>query len=165
MSLLFLYFCFMLVIEQALIAMNKVKTLFYFDLSSLLLITYLIILACQHDAALYDIALYRGLLGLVATRLIFSLISKLIQLNNKRLFILLLSVVVIAMLATLITLQLSLTSYAFPIVNLLASGTAFIFVYSLLFLSFCYFFKENTEIKKLIILLPTKITAWVNLQS
>jgi lipopolysaccharide exporter len=64
MSLLLIYFSFALVFENALIALNRVKQLFWYDLLSLSLVTGGLLLFIGSTAA--EFALLRGILGTMA---------------------------------------------------------------------------------------------------
>ena len=70
MSILFFYYCFLLVIESALIALERVKAIFLFDLVSLLLlVAVLLVFLIKSNDMLYMIWIRVGV-GLLSTFLI-----------------------------------------------------------------------------------------------
>ena len=70
MSLLFFYYCFLLVIESALTAMGKVKAIFIFDIVSLLVIVGTLLTYLQMYADLNNMLWLRVSIGLASTLLI-----------------------------------------------------------------------------------------------
>ncbi len=85
MALLFLYFSFIQIFEQLMIAMQKVKALFLYDLFSLVFI--FIVLYSLISDQLVEFALLRGLLGVVTTLAIFVYIRSFLRIGNVRLLV------------------------------------------------------------------------------
>jgi O-antigen/teichoic acid export membrane protein len=148
MSLLFLYYTFVLVIEQALIALQKTKALLYFDLISLVVITSIIWGICTQGALLIDVAFYRGVLGLLLTVCALLFLSNLIKLKLARVCLLTMPIILFSWLSIAITQQLELTLFALPLFNLIASCSSFVCCYILLCWLCALIFKQNSEIKQ-----------------
>ena len=70
MSLLFFYYCFLLVVESALTAMGKVKAIFIFDIASLMIIVGTLFAYLQMYDDLNNMLWLRVLIGLASTLLI-----------------------------------------------------------------------------------------------
>ena len=70
MSLLFFYYCFLLVIESALTAVGKVKAIFMFDIASLVVIVGTLLTYLQMYDDLNNMLWLRVLIGLASTLLI-----------------------------------------------------------------------------------------------
>jgi O-antigen/teichoic acid export membrane protein len=70
MSLLFFYYCFLLVIESALTAVGKVKAIFMFDIASLVAIVATLLTYLQIHDDLNNLLWLRVSIGLVSTLLI-----------------------------------------------------------------------------------------------
>jgi len=77
LTLLLLYFPFVLVFEQVLIVKGKVKTTFFFDLFSLMLIIFVFIVIPLEQPE--DIAFYRGITGCISTLILAIYLKKLIN--------------------------------------------------------------------------------------
>ena len=83
MSLLFLYFSFIQVAEQVLLALTKTKALFIYDLFSLVLISAVLFYFTYLE--LSEFALMRGLLGIFTTLIIYLYLARFIKVMNIRL--------------------------------------------------------------------------------
>jgi O-antigen/teichoic acid export membrane protein len=158
MSLLFLYFSFMLIIEQALIALKQIKLLFFYDLFSLIVIASILLVAAFNQSDIESIALYRGVIGIAMTLILLTYLIILIKIKVNT-FILLLSFPLIASFITMkINQIIPLPLFEYSIINLLLSASIFFTVYCLIMSFIIYIFKDLTEIKHFIkLILQLKI--------
>jgi O-antigen/teichoic acid export membrane protein len=83
MSLLFFYYSYLLVIESALTAVGKVKTIFMFDIFSLVVIVVTLLSYLQLSDELNNMIWLRVLIGLASTLLIGMLLHRFVPLNVK----------------------------------------------------------------------------------
>ena len=81
MSLLFFYYCFLLVIESALTAIGKVKAIFMFDIVSLIVIVGTLLTYLQMYDDLNNMLWLRVLIGLAATLMIAIALHTLVPLK------------------------------------------------------------------------------------
>lgn len=81
MSLLFFYYCFLLVIESALTAMGKVKAIFMFDVLSLLVIVGTLLTYLQMYNELSTLLWLRGAIGVALTILIGVALHQIVPLK------------------------------------------------------------------------------------
>lgn len=153
MSLLLIYYSFMLTIEQALISLQQVKALFYYDLVSLVVIGLFLVSAATAEANLSDIALYRGILGIVAALALLIFLENVIKVNILRLACLLILPCTVSIITTQISLQLEPQSITMPLAKLVVSSATFFTAYLLLTGIYLYIFKHTEEIKQCLKLL------------
>jgi O-antigen/teichoic acid export membrane protein len=150
MAFLFLYFNFVLVVEQALIALKRIRLLFFFDLFSLLAVTTVLIISVSSDMPIEEIALVRGLTGVITTCIIFIIMSNLINLNKMRLVCFFVVITLLSAVSVEIVQLFKLTSFNVHLYNLVASGTVFVLCYSSSLLIIFYIFSDLDEIQKLL---------------
>ncbi|MEP0355623.1 oligosaccharide flippase family protein [Paraglaciecola sp.] len=81
MSLLFFYYCFLLVIESALTAIGRVRVLFYFDIFSLILVVVTLLTYLQMFNDLNQTVWLRVLIGLTLTLLIAMILHSFVPLK------------------------------------------------------------------------------------
>lgn len=81
MSLMFFYFCYLLVLESVFIALGKVQLIFYFDLFSLLLIFVTLGLILNYSDNVVDFILGRAVAGVFGVLILVCLLSKNIKLK------------------------------------------------------------------------------------
>lgn len=84
MSLLFFYYSYLLVIESALTAVGKVKSIFIFDIVSLVVIVVTLLSYLQWNDDLNNMIWLRVLIGLGSTFLIGIVLDKIVPLNFKQ---------------------------------------------------------------------------------
>ncbi|WP_020408725.1 oligosaccharide flippase family protein [Hahella ganghwensis] len=123
LSLIAYYLPFLLVLEQMLIASNRVKTAFVFDLLSLLVVVTGLVLINHEDVEAF--ALARGLLGGGATILLFGYLSSQYNLFSCRLLAWLLMIFGLSMVSVLIADSLPLEKFP-AVVQLFGYGSAFV---------------------------------------
>lgn len=81
MSLLFFYYCFLLVIESTLTAVGKVKAIFMFDIASLVVITATLLTYLQMSDDLSNMLWLRVSIGLVSTFIIGIVLHRFVPLR------------------------------------------------------------------------------------
>ena len=81
MSLMFFYFCYLLILESVFIALGKVQLIFYFDLFSLLLIAITLSLILSYSDDVLDFILARALTGIFGGLILLYLLNKQIKLK------------------------------------------------------------------------------------
>lgn len=150
MALLFLYYTFMLILEQALIALQQLKALLYFDICSLVLIGGSIFWACSYGIDIHHVALLRGGLGLLVTLASLFFVTYLIKLKLLELFKLIFPLIIFSLISIHFTLNISFTSFETPLINLLWTGIFFCSTYILLCCLYAISFPRNNEINKTI---------------
>jgi len=148
MALLFFYISYVQVLEQYLVALKNVKTLFYYDLISLIFITLMLISLVS--SSLEAFAIIRGLLGIITLLGLALYINSTINLGLYNLLTLCLPILCAALIASLLTSSLSKAGDMFPVITLIKIGItycfSFVIIYWLLILAFQ---KQRDEIKRL----------------
>ncbi|MBC8386330.1 MAG: oligosaccharide flippase family protein [Gammaproteobacteria bacterium] len=145
MSLLLFYFSIILILEQSLLALQKTRTVFLYDLVSLIFITTGLLLS--YDSSLTEIGLIRGLLGITTMLFLVAYMKHLIGLKVFRLLILTLPVISASLLSSWIIIS---VSYEFeePVFNLIEELVLYVFLFCLF--SALFFFKvQLQEVNKL----------------
>jgi len=146
MALLFLYFSFILVIEQALLALQKVKLLFYFDILSLAFVTLGLLTFLNLDSNLANFALLRGLLGLITTIILLAILKYYIQLSITRLCLLIFPIFLVAYCTVLIIKFIQLPDFIWPIFDLLSNGILFCLLYTIFLSIYCIKIQKVSEV-------------------
>jgi lipopolysaccharide exporter len=136
MSWLFFYFCFLLVIESALIAVGKVKAIFMFDVVSLVLIGGCLIIYLQVAHDLHELLILRVALGIVSTLMIGFALHRYVPLRLWRIFGSLILASVLAIIALYLTKVLQGLLDIGLIAQFLLTGATFCISYASLILVF-----------------------------
>jgi O-antigen/teichoic acid export membrane protein len=150
MSLLFLYFSFILVIEQALLALQKVKLLFYFDFVSLLFVVLGLIILLSNNNNLAYFALIRGVLGTITAIALLLILKHYIKLEIMRLIFLISPLFLLSYCAIIITKYINIFDFDWPLLDLLANGSLFCFIYAILLTLFFIQIKKESEVTMLL---------------
>lgn len=129
LSLLPLYFSFILVLEQCLLSLQKVRILFWYDVFSLLFITTFILAFTTDNIVI--LAYARGALGLVTMSVLALYLGKLIKLNLLSTMLHLLPLFVISAFAAFVASFIPLVSEQ-PVLALAQKGMIFVSVFSIL---------------------------------
>jgi len=116
-SLLLLYFSFVLVLEQSLLSLQKLRALFWYDLISLTVITTGLLMYIYISDSLYELALLRGILGIITMLGLLLFVRTQIKVNLFRVVLTILPVFTASYLASFLTAKLSLPS-KIPAINL-----------------------------------------------
>ena len=135
-SLMFFAFCFHALISDCFTAINKVRSLFFFDLLSTLFIATLLLTFMHLD--IHAFALLRGFGGLLITISLLLLLNKMTQFNASKLLLNLLPTLVATSLALTAERWLDplMSTNTWPIIPLTLNTLVFFTVYLFLFLLF-----------------------------
>jgi lipopolysaccharide exporter len=125
MSLLFFYHCFLLVIESALTALGKVKTIFIFDVLSLIAISLCLFGYLQFAAELNELLLIRAGLGIVFTLLIGATLHQISALQLGQFIKVFMLALTLSLVAAWMAYQIEALFAAPKFILLLATGTLF----------------------------------------
>jgi lipopolysaccharide exporter len=136
MSWLFFYFCFLLVIESALIAVGKVKAIFMFDVVSLILIGGCLIIYLQVAHDLHELLILRVELGIVSTLMIGFALHRYVPLRLWRILGSLILASVLAIIALYFTKALQGLLDIGLLAQVLLTGATFCISYASLILVF-----------------------------
>ncbi|OZG73433.1 hypothetical protein BTA51_10430 [Hahella sp. CCB-MM4] len=128
LSLIAYYLPFLLVLEQLLIACNKVKTAFLFDLFSLIVVVSGL-LALRNES-ISNFALARGILGCGATLLLGVYLSRIYRLAPVKMIIGAVGSFLLAMLSAKLAGFLPISEYG-SIIRLLGYGSSFVTSYAI----------------------------------
>lgn len=136
MTLLFLYFVVLLVLESALTALGRVKFIFYFDLLSLAILTVLLTSYLLVAANLEIFVLLRGVVGVLLTISIMYFLHRQINIELKTLFTNITTTILAAVLSIIVSLNLvnalELNDVNGELVRFLLGGFSFVVCFSLL---------------------------------
>ena len=130
MSLLFFYYSYLLVFESALTAVGKVKTIFVFDIISLVLIVSTLLSYLQLYDDLNNMIWLRVSIGVGSTLLIGIVLHRMVPLNFMQIGGALILSAVLSTMAIAIANWLSQLVELGPIFVFLLSGTVFCLVYA-----------------------------------
>lgn len=140
MSWLFFYYCFLLVIESALTAVGKVKSIFMFDMLSLILIAGCLIAYLQVSHDLHALLVLRVLVGIASTLIIGIALHRYVPLRFWHIGGALIFAAVLSFIALYLAQLLQNALLVGPLAQLLLSGATFCITYLallLLFLPLC----------------------------
>jgi len=132
------------VLSQCCVALGKVRSLFIYDLLSLIFIFSLLYLF--RNESLHEFALFRGVLGLIAVIALFIYISRVSAISISHVINLIAPTFVSALASAYITKWLSFNGFGISIVDLalwlLIFGLIYIFICGFFYLMYCRHIKE-----------------------
>lgn len=105
LSLLLLYFSFILVLEQCLLSLKKVKALFWYDVFSLILITAGMLMLTMVSHSLESLAYARGILGIITMMALFIYIRRILNIKILRILLLIAPIFSISSISIYLSLQ------------------------------------------------------------
>jgi lipopolysaccharide exporter len=151
MSIMFLYFSYVIVIEKVLIALNKVKLLFWYDLVSLLFIILALWLAVNEPITTF--ALVRGVAGLFMMLILLVYTARVTQVNLFKALFIALPILCTSLLAIQVANTMA-ANYEYAFLNLLqVSVIYFSMLISIILLSMKLLKNKMTELNSAYLLL------------
>lgn len=117
LSILLFTYAISQIFTQCCMALGKVRSLFIYDFLSLFFIFSTLFLFVNES--LYDFALLRGILGLIASTVLFIYISRISAISIRHILILITPVVIASLLAAYITMQIPFNGFGLSLVDLI----------------------------------------------
>lgn len=146
MSMLFYYFVFLIVAENALTAIGKVKEVFVFDLISLITLIMVFALFFNFSHDLNNLLLIRVMTGTCLTLMLIFYLNKYIVVSFFTLLVNLVLVLVCSKLSIIISESVSKTTDS-DFINLFTTGFTFCFTYILCLVIFAYTVRNSSMMK------------------
>ncbi|WP_340679168.1 oligosaccharide flippase family protein [Paraglaciecola sp.] len=129
MSLMFFYFCYLLILENVFIALGKVQLIFYFDLFSLVLISVTLGLILNYSDNAVDFIVVRALTGIVGVLVLLAILTKYIKLKLDVLLFYFIIAALAALCSVYITTLMLKDFSANNVILFLLTGSAFVLIY------------------------------------
>lgn len=149
MAPLFFYFPFLLVLEHVMLVQKKLITLLFFDISSLIIVTFGLLYLLFNSVE--ELAFFRGVFG-IATCFLLLLYIHFYCLNNLLKFTKLFAPIFLASLLTSYAINyLKQYQFEYPIVNLVFLGSSFALCYlAIVGILLRLFFEKTLEVKTIL---------------
>lgn len=143
LALLFLYWVILLIIENALIALGKVKLIFYADLLTLVITFVLLLSFLLNGIELNTLAWVRGLIGIVSTFVLAFWLNYVIKFDWLNLITAVIFASISAAISSLIAYQVIKLNTFSVLTSFLLSGSIHVICYVLFTALICHKLKKN----------------------
>lgn len=149
-SLLFFYWVLLLVLENAFIALNKVKLIFLFDVFSLFFIVLILAFIFKYSLAIEYVALVRTGLGALSMLTMLAVLIVMRNIAIKKVLLLFLLPLLAASVSYILTVFIDQSFQWHYLISFFVTGFSFFMSYLVVIFSLCLLFRKDLIIGQII---------------